>query len=386
MLEFLTSISHLLKKRNMAADVFSVMFWISIVIVAVLVVINGLIAGLTLGLLSLDSTKLQVLISSGSTKQKRAANRVAPLRKNTHLLLATLLLGNTIINETLPILLHNIVENEWIAIGVSVVLVLTFAELMPQALCTHYGLQIGSMFAWFVYVLRFIFFPIAWPLGKLLDWLLGTDQGALYKKAELKTFVTLHGQTYGGDLTADEVKIVQGTLSLHLKTIDQVMTKLDHVFMLNFEQKLDNDTITKICESGHSRIPIYMTEKEDIIGILLVKNLILLDDSTETFVRDLYLIKAPRMKPQTNLFDAINFFQQGASHMAIIETENGQVIGICTLEDIIEEILLEEVLDESDRYTDNSYTTKVVRKARSERKVYVKPTDVVVGSSSGNNK
>lgn len=350
-------------------------FIIFILGIPVLVLLNGLIAGLTLGLLSLDETRLTVLQNSGTGFEKKAAIRIKPLRSNTHLLLATLLLGNTIINETLPILLQNIVSNEWISIGISVVLVLTFAELIPQALCCRFGLSIGYKFAWFVYILRAIMYPIAYPIAKTLDFFLGTNEGALYKKAELKEFVTLHGQVYGGDLNADEVKIVQGTLSLHTKTVDQVMTRLENVFMLESNTVLNDEILYSIADAGHSRIPIYDGEKDNIRGIMLVKNLILLNDSVVTIARELDLIKAPRMYTDTNLFDAINFFQEGASHMAIVVAKNDSsneqqqhVLGICTLEDCIEEILLEEVLDESDLYTDNTQTTRVVRKAKSEKK------------------
>jgi len=350
----------------------SLSFYLYLLLLPALVLANGLIAGLTLGLLSLDETKLAVLAKSGNAAQKSAANRIQPLRKNSHLLLATLLLGNTVINETLPILLQGLVPNEWIAIGVSVVLVLTFAELIPQALCTHYGLQIGSKFAWFVYILRFLVYPVAYPISKILDFFLGKNQGALYKKAELKEFVTLHGQIHGGDLTADEVKIVQGTLSLHNKTVEQVMTRLDHVFMLPADVMLDEDVIYSIAETGHSRIPVFEKEKNDIIGIMLVKSLILLDDSVPTRVRDLDLIVAKRMKLDTNLFEAINYFQEGASHLSIVSDSDGLVVGICTLEDCIEEILLEEVLDESDQFTDNTHTTRVQRRPKSERRLYVR--------------
>ena len=365
----------------MAVIVGSLQFWIYIIVIPFLVLLNGLIAGLTLGLLSLDETKIQVLIKSGTIQQKIAATRIQPLRRNTHLLLATLLLGNTIINETLPILLHALVTNEWIAIAVSVILVLTFAELLPQALCTHYGLQIGSMFAWFVYILQFFSYPISWPLSKMLDLLLGHHEGALYKKGELKEFVSLHGKNHGGDLSPDEVKIVQGTLSLHGKKIEQVMTKLEYVYMIEADTLLNGDVLQSIAEVGHSRIPVYVKEKDNIIGIMLVKNLILLDDLIPTFARDLDLIKAPKMRLDYNLFDAINFFQEGASHLAVIENETGHVVGICTLEDIIEEVLMEEVLDESDQWTDNTHTTRVKRLARSERKQFVK-TDAIAGPSN----
>src|SRR5687767_6034434 len=101
------------------------LFIFNIAIIPILVLVNGLIAGLTLGLLSLDDTKLQVLIKSGNPSQQKAALRISPLRKDTHLLLTTLLLGNVIINEALPLVLHSVVKNEIISIAVSVVLVLT---------------------------------------------------------------------------------------------------------------------------------------------------------------------------------------------------------------------------------------------------------------------
>src|SRR4051812_13963224 len=114
------------------------LFILWIIFLPVLVCINGLIAGLTLGLLSLDATRLTVLENSGTPSERIAAACIKPLRQNTHLLLATLLLGNTIINEALPMLLQNLVSNEWISVAISVVLVLTFAELIPQALCCRY--------------------------------------------------------------------------------------------------------------------------------------------------------------------------------------------------------------------------------------------------------
>ena len=361
----------------MSVETGSTIFYIYIILLPILVLCNGLIAGLTLGLLSLDETKLTVLIKSGTPSQQLAAQRIAPLRRNSHLLLATLLIGNTIINETLPILLRSLVSIEWLAIIISVVLVLTFAELIPQALCTHYGLQIGSMFAWFVYILRVIFFPFAYPIAKILDFFLGKQEGALYKKAELKEFVTLHGMNYGGELSADEVKIVQGTLSLHGKTIESVMTHLEHVYMLEADMIVDGKLLQSIAEAGHSRIPVYETSKDNILGIILVKNLILLDKRDENVarIRDLDLIVAKRMRWDTNLFDAINYFQEGSSHLAIVTGLGGHVVGICTLEDCIEEILLEEVWDESDQFTDNIHTARVPRvprKPRSERKTIIR--------------
>lgn len=159
------------------------------------------------------------------------------------------------------------------------------------------------------------------------------------------------------------------------------MTRLDHVFMLEADTILDNATLQHIADAGHSRIPVFDDMPDNILGIILVKNLILLDKRESSVrVRELELNMAKRMPQNTNLFDAINYFQEGASHLAIVTCQDGHVVGICTLEDCIEEILLEEVWDESDQYTDNTHTTRVPRiprKSRSERKQKVNLNGIV---------
>jgi len=98
--------------------------------------------------MSLDDTNLQVLINSGDEKQQKYATRIRPIRKNGHLLLVTLLLSNTIVNETLPILLDDVAGQGVTAIIISTVLVVIFGEIIPQAVCARFGLAIGAIFAW----------------------------------------------------------------------------------------------------------------------------------------------------------------------------------------------------------------------------------------------
>jgi len=81
----------------------------------------------------------------------------------------------------------------WGAILISVTLILLFGEILPQSICSHYGLAIGASVAPLVRVLVWICFPVAYPISKLLDCVLGHGQTALFRRAELKTLVTLHG-------------------------------------------------------------------------------------------------------------------------------------------------------------------------------------------------
>jgi metal transporter CNNM len=79
--------------------------------------------------------------------------------------------------------LHSIVPSPIIAIVISVTAVLLFGEIIPQALCTRYGLRIGASLTWLVKLLMIIEFPIIWPIAKLLDWLFGPDHSAFFRRA-----------------------------------------------------------------------------------------------------------------------------------------------------------------------------------------------------------
>ncbi|PNY02635.1 DUF21 domain-containing protein at1g47330-like protein [Trifolium pratense] len=114
----------------MAADVgcCGTKFWLYIVVIVGLVCFAGLMAGLTLGLMSLGLVDLEVLIKSGRPQHRIHAAKIFPVVKNQHLLLCTLLIGNSLAMETLPIFLDAIVP-PYAAVLISVTLILIFGEV-----------------------------------------------------------------------------------------------------------------------------------------------------------------------------------------------------------------------------------------------------------------
>ena len=103
-------------------------FWLYLLIIAGLVLFAGMMSGLTLGLMSLSLMDLEVLIKYGTTKDQKYAAKILPVVKNQHLLLCTLLIGNALAMEVLPIVLDALV-NAWGAILISVTLILMFGEV-----------------------------------------------------------------------------------------------------------------------------------------------------------------------------------------------------------------------------------------------------------------
>ncbi|KAH8953924.1 hypothetical protein BDL97_08G052700 [Sphagnum fallax] len=231
-------------------------FYVYIVVIVGLVLFAGMMSGLTLGLMSLGLVDLEVLVKSGQPSDRKHAAKILPVVKNQHLLLCTLLIGNALAMEALPIFLDAIV-NTWGAILISVTLILAFGEA-----------------------------------GK------------------------------GGELTNDETTIIAGALELTEKTASQAMTPIKDVFALDVNAKLDLAMMQMIMEKGHSRIPVYAGSVTNIVGLILVKNLLTFHPQDETPVRNCTIRKIPRVPEGAPLYDILNDFQKGHSHMAVVVKYN----------------------------------------------------------------
>jgi len=245
--------------------------------------------------------------------------------------------------------------------------IVIFGEIAPQSVCVRYGLSIGAYMAPFVLTLMYIMFPVAWPTAKLLDYLLGEDHGTMYKKAGLKTLVQLHkslGTAAGERLMEDEVNIINSVLDLKEKPVGNVMTPMQDVFTMSADTVLDERMMDTILSQGYSRIPIYTPDNtRNFIGMLLVKILITYDPEDCMRVRDFSLATLPETSPETSCLDIINFFQEGKSHMVLVSDFPGSdrgALGVITLEDVIEELIGEEIIDESDVFVD---VHKAIRRA-----------------------
>ncbi|XP_030530602.1 DUF21 domain-containing protein At2g14520-like [Rhodamnia argentea] len=295
------------------------MFWVYLLVCISLVCFAGLMSGLTLGLMSLSLVDLEILAKAGQPQDRKNAGKILPLVKNQHLLLCTLLICNSIAMEALPIFLDALLP-AWASVVISVTLILAFGEIIPQAVCSRYGLSVGAKLSFVVRLLKIVTFPLAYPISKVLDWLLGKGHSALLRRAELKMFVDMHGDKAGkgGELTHDETTIIAGALDMTQKTAKDAMTPISDIFCLDINSKLNEETMGLIIRKGHSRVPIYAGSPTNIIGLILVKNLIKCHPEDETPVKDVTIRKIPRVQDCLPLYDILNQFQKGHSHMAVV--------------------------------------------------------------------
>ncbi|GAA5935169.1 uncharacterized protein JCM15063_000959 [Sporobolomyces koalae] len=346
-------------------------FWWKLGLSGVLVLLGGVFAGLTLGLMGLDLVNLQVLSTSGTEQEQKDAKKVIKLlERGRHWVLVVLLLSNVVVNESLPIFLDSILGGGVCAVVVSTTLIVIFGEIAPQSVCARYGLRIGAATAPFVLALMYLEFPIAYPIAKLLDYLLGEETGTLYKKAELKTFVGLHRQFGEETLSEDEATIISSVLDLNDKSVEDIMTPLEDIYSLAADVKLNHAVVDQILVSGHSRIPVHNPgDPTDFVGMLsdALKQLISYDPDDEKALGDMALSILPEVGLDASCLDLLNFFQTGRSHILLVSKtpgEPGGAIGVVSLEDVIEEMIGEEIVDETDLYVDIHMKTKVIRAPR----------------------
>jgi len=352
------------------AEIGSSTFWWKLAISVCLILSGGAFAGLTLGLMGLDELHLRVLsVSSDSPKERENALKVLKLmNKGRHWVLVCLLMSNVVVNESLPIFLDSAIGGGIAAVVISTTGIVIFGEVIPQAVCARYGLAIGAQCAPFVLFLMYILSPIAWPIAKLLDRVLGHSEGHTYKKAELKSFLQFH--RHGEEpLRDDEINILNGVLELNTKRAIDIMTTMKDVVTLSADTIMDHETLDRILQTGYSRFPVHEPGKPlSFIGLLLVKTLLRYDVSEKRAVGSFRLSILPEALPGINCFQALDYFQTGRAHLLLISETPGReggALGVVTLEDVIEEIISEEIVDETDLYESNRIKRRAKRQSTS---------------------
>ena len=362
-------------------------------------------SGLTVGYLSIDDLTMELRMTSGTEEEKEVASKVLPVLSNRHWLLVTLLLMNSFAMEALPVFLDRIV-NRVMAVVISVTLILAFGEVIPQAVCTGPNqVKIAAFVAPLTRFLMIISWPLSFWIGKLLDIILGEHHKSRFLNSDLKALVELH--TYQAlkklqeeeeqhkyipkdeiakpsdkmGLNEVEANLMISALEIREKKVVEIMIPFKKVFLLDFDEKIDKIKVNLMLEKGYSRIPVYQNNNQnDIIGLLRIKQLITVDVSQMKSLREIGVhLKPPLViHPDMSLIDLLRLFRQGKSHMAFITEqveklqaklglnrtnslaiENKylypskgdlgiQILGIVTLEDVVEHIFNLEIIGEEE--------------------------------------
>eukprot|EP00698_Gefionella_okellyi_P007461 TRINITY_DN1826_c0_g1_i2.p1 TRINITY_DN1826_c0_g1~~TRINITY_DN1826_c0_g1_i2.p1 ORF type:complete len:448 (-),score=99.21 TRINITY_DN1826_c0_g1_i2:119-1462(-) len=363
-------------------------------------------SGLTMAYMSFDELSLKVFEKSGTDFEKICAQRIANLLKRRHLLLVVLLISNAAAMEALPMCLDKI-SSPAVAMVMSVSLVLLFGEVIPQAVFMRFRLVIGAHLHWLVWALTVLLFVVAFPISAALDLLLGTDHGTVYSRVGLKELADLHHLKQAGPLTHEEVAMLKGVLELQDKDVSEAMTDFQRAYVLPYDAILDHELIACILSKGFSRIPVYRDEKSNIVGVLLVKQLIPLNPAEARPLSSLRLRKMMFVPATTSQFDMLELLKRGQCMMAMVVGQSTKEIqlrareaaafnkppppepklvagtpmtdrtgedirGLVTLEDIIESLIGGPINDETDapfwELYQQSKVKRLIARAASKRR------------------
>jgi metal transporter CNNM len=224
-----------------------------------------------------------------------------------------------------------------------------------------------------VKVIKYALYVFSWPLAKALDLALGRELATTYSNAEMIELLNVHVKE--NIIDQEEANAMAGALTYKNIPVRDAMTGIDKTFMLEVDEKLSFETIGKIFKTGYSRIPVFEISKSNIIGLLFVKDLIFLDPEDSVPVRSFVQIFGRSVHlvwPDDTLGDVLAVLKKGKSHLAVVRDVNNadekqdpfyEVKGIITLEDIVERIIGDSIVDETDAYVDDKQS---VRRDRGE--------------------
>jgi len=317
----------------------------------VLVLFSAVCSGLNIALMSLDLPDLRRKAKLGN----RQAARVLPLRRNSHLSLAAILLTNVAaVSATSLVLDHALGERNHALNGlfagiISTLLIVIFGEILPQAIFSRNALAWTARFAGLLRLMMLFTYIIAKPLQLLLDRLFPRARAKLQTRNELGLMISEHLADDASELDDDEIAIMTGALRLSEKRVRDIMTDIRHVYWLTPGTLLDQARMDEIKSKAFSRVPVFDQGLTRVYGVLLLKDLIDIDVSEQVYhIDDMPLRPVQLVGSMTALDTMFRRFISSGTHLIPVEKDDA-IVGIVTIEDLLEEIVGHEIEDETDR-------------------------------------
>lgn len=317
--------------------------------ILICLVLSALFSGAEIAFFSSTESRLRAMKEEGN----RAAKLALSLRQNPQRLLATILLGNNVVNLTAAALVSMVVMEHFgseavaIAMGALTVFVLIFGEIIPKTLSARHTASAIKFYAYFIYGWEKLFSPVLYLLEPLILKLTG-GRGLtvpFMTQEELKLIIETGGQT--GVLATEEVEMIKNVFEFTDLTVEDVMTPRISMVVMDGSLSL-GDAKKELLDANRSRIPIYDGNRDNVTGILYRTHALreLAQGNHQSTLKELARppLFIPVSKPVGNL---LKQFQQEKRHIAVVVNEFGGVMGLVTTEDLLEEVI-GDILDETD--------------------------------------
>ena len=327
--------------------------YIQLITIIILLFLSAFFSSAETAFMTVSRIKIRSLMDEGN----RHAALVAKIIDNSGKMLSAVLIGNNIVNISCSALATTFTINVWgsyatgIATGVLTLFVLIFGEITPKNLASKFNTKLVLLYAPVIYGLMIILTPVIFIVDHLAGIVLklfGTsskDKSNTITEEELRTIVDVSHED--GVIESDEKEMIYNVFDLGDADAKDIMVPRVNVSFADVDSTYD-DLISIFREDKFTRLPVYDESTDNVIGIVNVKDLLLLKDEDKEHFSIRNIMREPYFtyehKNTANLFLEM---RESSISLAIVLDEYGVTAGLITLEDLLEEIV-GEIRDEYD--------------------------------------
>jgi magnesium and cobalt exporter, CNNM family len=321
------------------------LLWIyAAVALAALIAASAFFSSSETALIGSGRVKLTHLAEGGD----RGAARALRMIKEPGTILATILVGNNLVNVTAAAVATVIMGPIWATVVITILL-LVFAEITPKTIAAAAPERFAARVAAPVRLIGYVLKPLTWTVTLMTDLVLRpilgpkNDAGRGLSRKELLTAIRIGASD--GELEPSETRMTREVLKLKDTQIQEIMIPLSEVEAIT-ETSSYKKVLGAVARSTNTRYPVYREALEDMVGMLLVKDLLVHWETAQENWRR-HVRPLMRVWAKLEADELMRDMQIQGQHMAAVENDDGRVIGIVTMEDILEEIV-GEIQDEMD--------------------------------------
>src|SRR5918912_1262968 len=316
-----------------------------------LIGLSAICSGLEIALFSLERGQLRRLVN----EKRLGVNSLVKLKSNPKRMLTTVLLAVNLANIGAAAIATDVAVRAFgslgigVATGIMTFILLVFGDITPKAYCYAHAEKISLRFARLLLAIQYVLYPIVILLELITVGILKIikveERPKKLSEAELRAILDIGVEEKV--LMKEEREMMKEVLEFHDTTVRAIMTPRNRIFTLS-ARALVWDALPQVTKSGFSRIPIIGDSKDNVIGIVHIRDMLRAVEANTSYMMLKDLARKPLfVSKDMPISKLLKEFQRRRIQTAIVVDEFGSTEGLVTLEDVIEE-LVGEIIDEKD--------------------------------------
>ncbi len=326
---------------------------IQICTLAVLLILSGFFSSAETAFTTVNSIRMKTLLDDG----KKRAGIVLKVLEHEKKMLSTILIGNNIVNLSASALATTLAMRislpVGIATGILTLIVLLFGEIIPKTWAIYSADRLSLIYCKTIYGLMFIMTPVIFLIEKIANfilWLLKVDTSKKNSitEDELRTYVEVSHED--GVIETDEKEMINNVFDFSDAEAKDIMIPRIKMVTVNVDDSYD-EVLKVFRDSMYTRLPVWQDARDNIIGLINIKDIILKVEPSKFNIRDI-MREAHYTYEFIKLDDLMYEMREKTANVTFVLNEYGSTEGMITLEDLLEEIV-GDIKDEYDADEEN---------------------------------